>query len=37
VHRRFDDQIHGFLNVVGAGRTARAAVLEIAQVLRDNL
>ena len=37
VHRRFDDQIHGFLNVVGAGRTARAAVLEIAHVLRDNL
>lgn len=37
VHRRFDDQIHGFLNVVGAGRTSRAAVLEIAQVLRDNL
>jgi len=37
VHRRFADQIHGFLNVVGAGRTSRAAVLEIAQVLRDNL
>ena len=36
-HRRFADQIHGFLNVVGAGRTSRAAVLEIAQVLRDNL
>lgn len=37
VHRRFADQIHGFLNVVGAGRTSRAAVVEIAQVLRDNL
>ena len=37
VHRRFADQIHGFLNVIGAGRTSRAAVLEIAQVLRDNL
>ncbi|WP_328528760.1 alpha/beta hydrolase [Nocardioides sp. NBC_00368] len=36
-HKRFADQIHGFLNVVGAGRTSRAAVLEIAQVLRDNL
>ncbi|WP_231123558.1 alpha/beta hydrolase [Nocardioides sambongensis] len=32
--RRFDDQIHGFLNVVGAGRTARAAVEEIADALR---
>ncbi|MFD7076107.1 alpha/beta hydrolase [Nocardioides sp. NPDC059952] len=36
-HKRFADQIHGFLNVVGAGRTSRAAVLELAQVLRDNL
>ncbi|TYL45577.1 alpha/beta hydrolase [Nocardioides sp. BGMRC 2183] len=31
--RRFDDQIHGFLNVVGAGRTSRAAVEEIAAAL----
>ncbi|TQL66935.1 acetyl esterase [Nocardioides albertanoniae] len=36
-HKRYDDQIHGFLNVVGAGRTARAAVLELAQVLKTNL
>ncbi|WP_307827920.1 alpha/beta hydrolase [Nocardioides sp. SYSU D00038] len=27
---RFDDQIHGFLNVVGIGRSARRAVLRIA-------
>jgi acetyl esterase len=31
--RRFPDQIHGFLNVVGAGRSARAAVDEIAAKL----
>ena len=36
-HKRYDDQIHGFLNVIGAGRTARAAVLELAQVLKDSL
>ena len=36
-HKRYDDQIHGFLNVVGAGRTSRAAVLELAQVLKHNL
>jgi len=30
---RFPDQIHGFLNVVGAGRATRAAVLEIADAL----
>nr|WP_253945723.1 alpha/beta hydrolase [Nocardioides sp. zg-DK7169] len=35
--RRFADQIHGFFNVVGAGRTARAAHREIAGVLRDAL
>ena len=28
--RRFPDQIHGFLNVVGVGRTARAACAEVA-------
>jgi acetyl esterase len=28
--RRFPDQIHGFLNVVGVRGTARAAVAEIA-------
>ena len=28
--RRFPDQIHGFFNVVGAGRTSRAATAEIA-------
>ena len=37
VHKRFDDQSHGFFNVVGAGRTSRAAVLEIARALRENL
>lgn len=36
-HKRFADQIHGFLNVVGAGRTSRAAVLEIARALKENL
>jgi acetyl esterase len=35
--RRFSDQIHGFLNVIGAGRSAKAAVTEIAGVLRDRL
>jgi acetyl esterase len=30
---RFPDQIHGFFNVVGVGRTARAAAGEIAQTL----
>ncbi|MEV4999826.1 alpha/beta hydrolase [Nocardioides sp. LML1-1-1.1] len=35
--RRFVDQIHGFLNIVGAGRTSRAAVLEIAGRLRTAL
>lgn len=35
--RRFDDQIHGFHNIVGAGRTSRAANLEIAAALRAGL
>ncbi|MQW77988.1 alpha/beta hydrolase fold domain-containing protein [Nocardioides sp. dk4132] len=35
--RRFADQIHGFFNVVGAGRTARAAHREIAGVLGNAL
>lgn len=35
--RRFVDQIHGFLNIVGAGRSSRAAVLEIAGRLRAAL
>ncbi|MEX0426768.1 alpha/beta hydrolase [Nocardioides sp. DS6] len=34
---RFPDQIHGFFNVVGAGHSARAAVAQIAEVLRDAL
>ncbi|MGA8248949.1 MAG: alpha/beta hydrolase fold domain-containing protein, partial [Nocardioides sp.] len=35
--RRFPDQIHGFLNVVGVGRTARAAAAEIAAGLASGL
>ncbi|WP_017936593.1 alpha/beta hydrolase [Nocardioides sp. Iso805N] len=35
--RRFPDQIHGFLNVIGAGRTAKAAVTEIAAALKAGL
>ena len=35
--RRFADQIHGFLNVVGVGRTARAASAEIAARLAAGL
>jgi acetyl esterase len=35
--RRFPDQIHGFLNAIGAGRTSRAAVGEIAAKLRAAL
>jgi acetyl esterase len=35
--RRFPDQIHGFLNVVGAGRTARAATAEVAAKLAAGL
>lgn len=33
--RRFEDQIHGFLNVVGAGRSAKAAAAEVAAALRS--
>ncbi len=35
--RRFSDQIHGFLNVVGAGRSARAASAEVAARLAVGL
>ena len=35
--RRYVDQIHGFLNIVGAGRSSRAAVLEIAAKVRTAL
>ena len=35
--KRYADQIHGFLNIVGVGRTSRAAVLEIAGRLRAAL
>lgn len=35
--RRFSDQIHGFLNVVGVGRTARDASAEIAARLAVGL
>lgn len=35
--RRHVDQIHGFLNIVGAGRSSRAAVLEIATKVRAAL
>ena len=35
--RRFGDQIHGFFNVVGVGRSARAANAEIAAALRAGL
>lgn len=35
--RRYDDQIHGFLNIVGAGRSSRAAVIDIAARLRAGL
>ncbi len=34
---RFPDQIHGFINVVGAGRTARAASAEVAARLAAGL
>jgi acetyl esterase len=34
---RFPDQIHGFFNIVGVGRRSRAAVLEIAAVLKAGL
>lgn len=35
--RRYVDQIHGFLNILGVGRTSRAAVREIAGRLRAAL
>jgi acetyl esterase len=35
--RRFADQIHGFFNLVGVGRTSRAAMAEIAAKLRASL
>ena len=35
--RRFDEQIHGFLNIVGVGRSSRAAMARIAARLRDGL
>ncbi|WP_344731789.1 alpha/beta hydrolase [Nocardioides fonticola] len=35
--KRFPDQIHGFLNIVGVGRTSRSAVEEIAAALRRGL
>ncbi|HET7071639.1 MAG TPA: alpha/beta hydrolase fold domain-containing protein, partial [Nocardioides sp.] len=35
--RRFSDQIHGFLNVVGVGRSARDAAAEIAARLAVGL
>ncbi|WP_241153755.1 alpha/beta hydrolase [Nocardioides pantholopis] len=35
--RRFRDQIHGFLNIVGVGRSSRAANAEIAARLRAGL
>ena len=34
---RFDDQIHGFVNIVGVGRTSRAANLRIARALGSAL
>ncbi len=34
---RFGDQIHGFFNIVGVGRTSRAANLRIARGLRSAL
>ncbi len=35
--QRFDDQIHGFLNIVGVGRSSRAAVDVVADRLKDAL
>ena len=35
--KRFPDQIHGFFNIVGVGRTARAANAEIAAKLKAAL
>ena len=36
-HTRFDDQIHGFVNIVGVGRTSRAANLRMARALGSAL
>jgi acetyl esterase len=36
-HQLFEDQIHGFFNVVGVGRRSRACVDEIADALRAGL
>ena len=35
--RRFPDQIHGFFNVIGAGRSAKGAVDELAAALKAGL
>ena len=35
--RRFSDQIHGFFNIVGVGRSSRAANLEIAAKLGERM
>ena len=35
--RRFPDQLHGFVQMVGVGRTCRAATLEVAGALRAAL
>jgi acetyl esterase len=35
--RRYADQIHGFINIVGVGRTSRAAAGEVAAALRLGL
>lgn len=35
--KRYVDQIHGFLNIVGVGRSSRSAVLEIAAKVRAAL
>jgi len=35
--QRFPDQVHGFLNVLGAGHSAKAAVYRIAELLTGSL
>ena len=35
--KRYPDLIHSFFNIIGAGHTARAAVTELAEVLRASL
>jgi len=35
--RRFGDQIHGFLNVLGVGSSSRACAVEVADALRKGL